>query len=115
MGTWGAEIFDDDLALDVQAEYEQALEEENDVVAATEAVIEAFSDSLEDEDEQPIIVLTLAYLQAKDGNLLDEIKKRALEIIDTGEGLDRWEEEGGTALKKRKQALQELKLLILNG
>ncbi|MFB9273930.1 hypothetical protein [Cohnella cellulosilytica] len=70
MGTWEVGILDDDIALDIKVEFDEIMSEEKDVVLATEAVLESFSDSLEDEDEGPVVILTLAYLQIRAGNLL---------------------------------------------
>ncbi|WP_168121770.1 DUF4259 domain-containing protein [Paenibacillus sp. HB172176] len=77
MGIWGAGIMDDDLALDMKSEFDEIMMEERDVVRATETVLEVFDDSLEDEDEGTVVILTLAYLQAQAGNLLELIARRA--------------------------------------
>jgi hypothetical protein len=109
MGTWGAQILDDDLAMDIQAEFEQALEDGLSVKKATKQIIKAFQDVLEDEDEGPIVYLALAALQLERNELQPEIRKTALEIIETGQGLARWEEAGEDVLAERKKVLEEMK------
>ena len=113
MGTWGFEIFDDDLALDIQAEFEEALEEGLKVEEVTWRILEDYQEVLEDEDEGPIIYLSLAILQFKRDELQPEIRKKALEIIETGQGLARWEEAGEKEMAKRKQVLEKLKTELI--
>ena len=110
MGTWGTGIFDDDLAADIQGDFDQALEDGLTVKEATQRVIEAYQEVLEDEDEGPVVYLALATLQLEQDELQPEIRKKALEIIETGKGLARWEEAGGEELAERKQVLEDLKI-----
>jgi Domain of unknown function (DUF4259) len=109
MGTWGTGIFDDDLASDIQNEFEKALDESLTVKEATQRIIEFYQDEMEDEDEGPIIYLALAALQLEQEELQAEVRKKALEIIESGEGLVRWEEAKEEELVERKQVLEDLK------
>lgn len=112
MGTWGNGIFDDDLALDIKGEFENDLKAGLSVNIATARILQAYSDVLDDEDEGPIVYLSLAVLQFDHDSLHQEIKVKALEIIETGQGLERWEEAGQEALAERKQALDNFKLKL---
>lgn len=71
----------------IQAEFEQALEDGLTFKDVTQQIIEVFQDVLEDEDEGPIVYLALATLQLERNELQPEIRKKALEIIETGQGL----------------------------
>lgn len=62
MGTWGVEIFDDDFALDIQAEFEKAMDQGLSVKKATQRILYDVQDVLEDEDEGPLVYLALAAL-----------------------------------------------------
>lgn len=114
MGAWGTGIMDDDLALDIKAEFEDAINEGLDVPQATARVFEAFADVSEDEDEGPILYLALAQLQLEKNHLLPEVGNQALQIIENGMGLERWEEAGNNTLKERKIALNALRDRLLH-
>jgi hypothetical protein len=109
MGTWNTGIFDDDLAMDIKAEFEEAIEEGLSVKEAIAMILEAYEDELEDEDEGPIIYLALAALQMEKGTIVKSIRSKALEVIESGQGLDRWKEEGKDEYEKRVVVLNELK------
>ncbi|MDF2822200.1 MAG: hypothetical protein K0R15_2648 [Clostridiales bacterium] len=113
MGTWNTGIFDDDLAMDIKAEFEEAIEEGLSAKEATAMILEAYEDELEDEDEGPIIYLALAVLQMEKGIIEKSIKNKALYIIESGQGLDRWKEAGKDGYEKRLMVLNELKDKII--
>lgn len=109
MGTWGSAIFSDDVACDVRVSYRELLEDGIESSKATHLLLEQFADLLDDQDDSPVFWLALAATQWKLGRLEDEVKKRAIEVIDVGLGLDRWEEAGPSALEARKKALSKLR------
>lgn len=113
MGVWGTGIFDDDLAMDIQGEFEEALDEGLSVKEATQRILEDFEDVLEDEDEGPIVYLVLAVLQLEQDELQPEIRQKALKIIEFGQGLARWEEAGEEEMAERKQVLEDLKAKLI--
>jgi hypothetical protein len=113
MGTWGAGIFDDDTSLDVQAEYEEALEDGLSVKKATSLILEIYEDVLSD-DEGPIVFLALAAIQIEKGHIQEKIKKKALNIIETEAGLERWNSVEKDELNKRKEVLNDLRNKLIN-
>jgi hypothetical protein len=50
----------------------------------------------------------------KKGILTEEVKQRALQMLDDGWGLDLWEEEGASALNARKKALAKFRAQLLS-
>jgi hypothetical protein len=115
MGTWNAGFFDDDLALDIKDEFERSFKGDGDIQSVTEHIFSEYEDVINDEDEGPIVYLSLAALQLEYGYLQSNIKEQALNIINQGKGLERWEEAGKKALADREKVLQELKKQLLNG
>lgn len=113
MGTWGVSIFDDDLAMDIKAEFDDAIQNGLTVMEATGQVLVAFEDELEDEDEGPIIYLVLAVLQVALGDVQKDIRQKALEIIECEHGLDRWKDAGETELSERVRELNKLKGMLM--
>lgn len=107
MGAWGPAIFSDDTACDVRSEYRELLEDQISDEEATRRVIEAYQHL--DDDERHVLWLALAAAQSQLGRLDDGVKRRALEIIDEGHGLQLWEEAGANELAKRKSALAKLR------
>ncbi|MGI8854722.1 MAG: immunity 26/phosphotriesterase HocA family protein [Thermomicrobiales bacterium] len=114
MGADGYEIFDDDVACDVRAIFEDALVARASITKATGIVLNEYADSLEDKDDGTVIYLALAALQCEYGKLQSAIRDRALAIIDNGEGLARWEDAGPESLAERKEVLSRLGARILD-
>jgi len=108
MGVHGAEIFDDDVALDVQTTFEEALAEGASVRAATRHVLDEYEESLDDPDDGAIVWLALAALQVEQGALQPRVRRHALAVLATGNDLARWEEVGEEAVAERRQVLAAL-------
>jgi hypothetical protein len=102
VGTWGAEIFDDDVALDVQGCFEDGIEAAASPQQAADRVLASMRDSLEDTDDEPVLSLALASLLLDEGVVQHPVLDRAREILETGAGLERWEEAGPEALAERQ-------------
>lgn len=90
MGTWGVELFSDDTAADVRAQYRELIEDGVEDAEATQQVLEQFREYLDDEDDGPVVWLALAVSQSQIGRLAPEVRDRALSVIETGADLERW-------------------------
>ncbi|MZP30343.1 hypothetical protein GTO91_11535 [Heliobacterium undosum] len=108
MGAWGTAIFSDDLACDVRDDYRELLGQGHEGPEATKLLLAEWQHALNDPDEAPSFWLALAATQWKYGRLENEVKSRALEIIDNGVDLQRWDH-NPTLLKQRKKVLEKLK------
>lgn len=113
MGAWGYGIFDDDTSSDIRDDFEEYIEDGLSVNEATERILEEYEEVIEDEDDISTVYLALASLQMEHGELEEEIKSKALDIIDSGKGLEIWKESGESELEERKKVLNELKTKIL--
>lgn len=107
MSAWGPGIFSDDTASDIRGDYRELLEDQVPDDEATRRVIDSYRDL--DEDEQHVLWLALAATQSSLGRLDEDVKARALHVIDAGVGLQLWEEAGPKELSKRKAALAKLR------
>jgi len=106
MGTWGTALLSDDFALDI---YDNYMEHYNDGLAheaIREQLLDEFAEALIDPDEEPVFWLALAKAQWECGALQDDVYQRVKAIVETGEGLELWEEDM-KLLRKRKQVLQK--------
>jgi hypothetical protein len=107
MGAWGPAIFSDDTACDIRDDFRELIEDQVPDEEATQRTIDANSHLGDDEDH--VLWLALAAVQSQLGRLDEAVKTRALEVIDSGVGLELWEEAGTRELKKRKEALAKLR------
>lgn len=107
MGAWGPGIFSDDTASDIRQEYRELLEDQVPDDEAMRRVIDGYRDL--GEDEHHVLWLALAATQSGLGRLDDEVRTRALAVIDSGVGLQRWEQAGPKELAKREAALGKLR------
>ena len=111
MGTSGIGLFSDDTARDVKRDFVALLRGGASAEEATRRLKRDASRLLQDMDEGPIFWLALAATQWDYGCLDDEVKQLAIEVIDTGAGLDRW---SGKALEKRRAVLAILRDKLLS-
>ena len=112
MGTWSAGLFDDDISMDIQAEFEAAIEDGMNIKEATKLVLDSFEEVLTDNDEGPIVYLTLAALQLEKGSVQKSIRKMALDIIENDGGIERWKGTGAQELDIRLKVLHDLKIRL---
>ncbi|EJQ40940.1 hypothetical protein IEE_04796 [Bacillus cereus BAG5X1-1] len=107
MGAWGVAILSDDIAKDIQLLYKDLLGNEYSNEEASRIVIEGYQTELDDEE---IIVFWLAFacIQWKLGRLQENVKHEALQIIESGADLARWEDEP-TLQRKREVVLNKLR------
>lgn len=107
MGTWGVNLYQDDIALDVREEYIDFLRIGMNNEEATKRLVKIYKDIIED-DEAGVFWFALAETQWKYGRLLPEVKNKALEFIESGVDLELWKEDE-KQYKKRQKVLEKLK------
>lgn len=108
MGAWGPGLFEDDLAEDLRADFEELLEAGTPPPAAAEELLAAYRESLEDPDERPVVVLALAWLLRHAGVADHPLIQEARHLLEAGEGLEPWREAGPEALGAREAVYREL-------
>ena len=116
MGEWSTSITGNDTAADLRSEYNAAFFY-NDVPTALEKIESYVREHIcneDDKEEWCNYVYSLADYMWKKGILTDEIKERALNMIDSGFGLEIWSESGERALKGRKYALEKFRAQIIS-
>ena len=113
MGTWNASINGNDTAQDLLDEYKAAFFY-YDVPAALlkidQYVRTMFDES--DEDEWCAYMYSLAEFMWKKGILTDEIRDRAVEMVDSDFGMAEWTAAGPSEEKKRRKVLEKFKETI---
>ncbi len=110
MGTWGYDIFDNDVAADVRTRFEDALELGDSAAHATSVVLREWSEALDDPADGPHVWLALAALQADRNALQGSVRDHAIQIIDSGAGLAGWDQEASPEeYAGRQRVLEELR------
>lgn len=108
MGVWGTALFSDDTACDVRDSYIDLVGDGLTGPEATKALLREWSAALNDPDESPVFWLALAVTQSRCGRLESHVLQQALNVIDSGSDLVRWDS-GSKDLKKRKVVLDRLR------
>lgn len=93
MGASDAEIFSDDLAMDVRDDWHDALAATGDAARASARVIRAHR-QVPGEGNEAVVWIALAAAQHETGYLQPDVRDRALQMIETDYGLDVWDEVG---------------------
>jgi hypothetical protein len=109
MGVWGTAIFSDDTANDVRDEYKNLIGDGLSTSDATDRILSRWKTTIDDPDDQSVFWLALAITQWNLGRLEDRVKEKAIEAIDSGHDLDRWE---GREKAKRQNVLDKTRKLI---
>lgn len=116
MGTWNTSVTGNDTAKDLYIEYTAAFYK-FDVEEALKRIdsyirTEMFDES--DEEEWCNYIYSLADFMWKKGILTVSIRNKAIEMIDSGFGLDLWQEAGQKTFDSRKKKLTEFKEKLLS-
>ena len=112
MGAWGPGLYQDDVAEDVRDEYKDGLKKGTNEIELTDRLIEENRFSLPDPDDAPVFWFALADTQWKLGRLEDRVKEKALQYIEEGGDLRRWEKEDPKLAPKRAAVLQKLNCFL---
>ena len=116
MGTWNTSITGNDTAMDLYAEYTAAFykfDVEEALTRIDRYIREEMFDET-DEEEWCNYYYSLADFMWKKGILTEYVRNKAIEMIDSGFGLELWAEAGEKTLNARKKKLQEFKEKILS-
>lgn len=113
MGAWGIAIFSDDFACDVRDDYVSLLVNGKSEDEAYQEIIKLHYNDTKGTDDEPIFWYALALTQWKKGRLMNEVKDKALEFIESGSDLHRWNYPGNEKnYKKRIEVLEKFKTTI---
>ncbi len=116
MGAWSASITGNDLAQDLRSEYTAAFSH-YDVQTAVQKIESYVRKEICDESDPAEwcgFFYSLADFMWKKGILTEEVKHRAVEMIDNDRGLDLWEEAGASTLNARKKALAKFRAQLIS-
>ena len=98
MGAWGTTLYANDVACDIRGEYVDKLRQGKSNAEATKELIEAYSDTIGDIEEEPLFWYALADTQWNYGRLQSDVKERALFFLSQAAEKERWKEAGQATL-----------------
>lgn len=115
MGAWGAGITSNDTAQDLRAEFNAVFGAMgvDEAVGALDAHVRSWTTD-EDDVTWADYVYALADFMWKKGILTDEVRDRAVGMIDAGYATDEWRDAGKSALRAREKALAALRTELLS-
>lgn len=113
MGAWTTRIFDDDGAADIRAEYKILLGYGVSPEETYTRIRDYFYKDYQGEDDEDVYWLSIALFQWQNGILMDEVKEKALQCIESENYLERWKESGEIVYNERKEVLETLKNKLL--
>jgi hypothetical protein len=116
MGAWGVGIMSNDAAQDLKKEFQAAFSyyDVETALAKIDEYIRADGYNESDESDWCDYYYSLANFMWKKGILTDKVRDTAVNMIDTGFGLEIWVDEGEKTLNKRKKALSEFREMLLS-
>ena len=116
MGTWSTGITGNDTAMDLYGEYTAAfyMFDVEEALSRIDRYIRTEMFDETDEEEWCNYYYSLADFMWKKGILTEPVCNRAIEMIDSGFGLELWAEAGQKTLNSRKKKLEEFKEKLLS-
>ncbi len=116
MGAWGVGITSNDAAQDFKMEYQVAFSyyDVETALAKIDAYVRSNGYDESDEDNWCDYYYSLANFMWKKGILTDKVRDTAVNMIDTGFGLEIWANDGDKTLIKRKKALADFREMLLS-
>lgn len=108
MGTFGNDIFQDDLSLDIKIRFEELLEEGLEYEELIDSIISEFEDSFEDFDEVPTAVLALSSLIVEKDFKSERLKNELDRIRSDKDYWDYLKEENSELYESRLEKLREV-------
>lgn len=117
MGTWGINLYDDDVALDTKDSYLAMLHENSstyDDAEITKRFIDQNAAYVNDPDDSPIFWMALADTQWQCGRLEDYVRDEALKHIHDETHIERWFVESPSLAEKRQRVIFRLEKKLIS-
>src|SRR3954465_10611008 len=93
MGSWGTAIFSDDVDADVRADWRKGILDKIPSEELTAKLQNSHAAQADDPNEGVVFWLALAAAQYETGRLRPDVRDTALDILNRGGDVARWEEE----------------------
>ena len=118
MGSWGTGIYSNDTAQDLKEELKDIYGYYDDPIDADKRIFEIYKSIVEQDwidDDYASFWYALADWQWKHGLLTDQVKNKAVELLDIYAGIEEWEADASKRdVEKRKSVLDKLKEQLIS-
>ncbi|EWM54963.1 hypothetical protein [Ruminococcus flavefaciens] len=111
MGTWGTGIFQNDIGDDIKTAYVNKLKLGRSNEEALNELLSENQELLKDTEDSCDFWLALSSVMSDYGRLTEEVKNKALDVLDSENEMSRW---SGAELNKRKKELDKLREKLLS-
>jgi hypothetical protein len=115
MGAWGNGVWQDDVAHDAIAMFEELREDGYDAQEALQRVLADPPWGWGDRGDDAVQILAIAALALQHGVLDPALRDRAIAMIESGAPLGRWTESGPEMIAARTEVLERFKALLQRG
>ena len=112
MGTWGTNLFQDDLSCDVRDEYIDKLRRGKTTIEVEEEILESYEKNLDSDDEY-FFWFALAVTEWEYGRLSDKVKEKALYYVKHG-NFSVWEDAKDNGYEKWLKTVKEIEEKLLS-
>lgn len=106
------QILASDLAVEISAEFNGRLAVGLDAADATRHVLGRFHSALSSAQDGPVVLIALAALQLREGQLQEVIRDAALDLIETGEALAAYRPDDFSQRKSVAVMLEQFRQLL---
>lgn len=114
MGAWGPSLYADDTTSEIRDAFKTHLEAGLPHKEAEQRILARFHDVLADPQVACLVYFALAETLWRYGCLGDELRNRAVALIDAGGDVRYWREQSAAAARAREKVLRQLKERLLS-
>ncbi len=114
MGIWGTNIYQNDISLDVKDDAVKLFQKGKNADEITQELLKEWDCIIGDADKEPLFWFALSDTLWKRGIMTEYVKNQALNCIDMGADIKRWESIDPKLAIKRQKAIDLLKERILS-
>ena len=114
MGTWGPSLYSDDTTSEIRDAFKAHLEAGLPHQKAEQRILARFHDVIADHQVACLVYFALADTLWRYGCLGDELRSRAVALIDAGGDIRYWREQSAAAARAREKVLRQLKERLLS-
>lgn len=114
MGAWGPGLYADDTTCDVRDSYVDGLRSGRSGEETDRAILDRYAELLEDREIACLVLFALADTGWRHGRLSDEVRDRAIALLELGGDLQAWQRDAPGDVPARTRVLRTLHARLLS-
>lgn len=112
MGTWGTGLYADDTTCDIRDDFIKGLKQGLSSEKSCQAILDRYGKLLEQPETACLVYFALADTAWKYGRLPEQLRTKALALLETGESMLAWEREAPGSAPARRKVLKNLSVRL---